>query len=343
MKQSDLTMRRKKSFWLRLILSLVLIAVVITTVDLDEIRDMIADSQPAYLLLAYLIAIGDRILMAYKWNILLRVRNIHISLFDATVVYLKTSFLGLFLPATVGGDALRAYAVAREEHNIADVISSILIERALGFAALFAFALISIVLSIFVFGQSFFEGIEQLLWLFIALLATCVVVVLLSFNTSLLHRIRDRVKGSRIANNVVARRLGSVYDSYQGYRGSKLQLVLFLILSLAENLFPVMWTYALSLAFGLDISLLYFFILVPIVLVLVRLPISLSGIGIQEGTFVYFLSLIGVAGSQALLLGAASNVIGILSILPGGIAYALNGFAKRGDKVLTASELPGNG
>jgi hypothetical protein len=326
-------MGKKKSFWLRLILSVGLIAIITTNVNLDEIRTILANSQPGYLLLAYLIAIGDRILMAYKWNILLRVLNIRITLFDAVVVYLKTSFLGLFLPATVGGDALRAYAVAKEEHNISDVVSSILVERALGFAALFTFALTSIILSIFVFGQSFFEGIWQLLWIFISLLVLSVVAVLLSFNRTFLHRVTKVIKDSRFANNVVVRKLGSVYNSYQSYRGHKSRLVLFFALSLAENLLPVMWAYSLSLAFGLNISLLYFFILVPIVLVLVRLPISLSGIGIQEGTFVYFLSLIGVASSQALLLGAASNVIGILSILPGGFAYALGGLAYRRDKV----------
>lgn len=323
--------KKKKSFWLRLILSVGLIAIVVANVNLDEVREILANSQPGYLLLAYVIAIGDRILMAYKWNVLLRVLNIRISLFNAVAVYLKTSFLGLFLPATVGGDALRAYAIAQEEYKLSDVVSSILVERALGFAALFAFALVSIILSIFVFGQSFFEGIWQLLWTFVALLVISVVLVLLSFNKAVLNRITTAVKNSRFANNVIVRKLGSVYTSYQGYRSSKSQLAYFFILSLIENLFPVMWTYSLSLAFGLDISLLYFFILVPIVLVLVRLPISLSGIGIQEGTFVYFLSLIGVASSHALLLGAASNVIGILSILPGGIAYALGGLANRGE------------
>ena len=108
---------KNKLFWIRLILSAGLIAFLFYTVDLQDAFTTLTITNPVYLIAALLIAFGDRILMAYKWNILLQARGINISLWHVTSTYLITTFLGLFLPATVGGDALRAYAVAKGGHE----------------------------------------------------------------------------------------------------------------------------------------------------------------------------------------------------------------------------------
>jgi hypothetical protein len=132
-------------------------------------------------------------------------------------------------------------------------------------------------------------------------------------------------RAGKLLEHKFAKKLNEIYDSYRDYQGNLLALGLFLGLSLIENLFPLFWTYFLALAFQIEIPLLYFFILIPIVLVLVRLPISLDGFGIQEGTFVYFLGLVGIMRPEALLLGLASHLLGIISVLPGGLLYSIRG------------------
>lgn len=323
---------KKNLFWIRVLLSSGLIIFLFYTVNMQDILSIAARSNPIYLLLALLIALGDRVLMAYKWNILLRAKCIRIPLLNITGTYLITTFLGLFLPATVGGDALRAYAVAKDGHKASDVVSSIIVERALGFIALFVFVLVSIVLSIFVFGQSFFTGIWNLFWLMLILLVGLSALIAISLNETFLHRLVLLLEKRQIniRNTKIVNKLGEVYRSYRSYKDNMTQIGAFFVLSSVENLFPLLWTYSLSLAFGIEVPLLYFFILIPIVLVLVRLPISLDGIGIQEGAFVYFLTLIGVTRPEALLLGAASHIIAVLSVLPGGVLYMFSGLSFHG-------------
>lgn len=325
---------KEKSFWLRLLLSGGLIYLLLYTVDFQESFTILRRSNLSYLLIAILIAFCDRILMAYKWNILLKAQGIKISLPSITGVYLSTTFLGLFLPATVGADALRAYTVSKENHSTSSVISSIIVERALGFIALFIFLLVGIISSLFVFGQSFFAGIWHLFWLFFALFAISSTLFLLTLNKSILGHLKlwSKSWNTKFHNHGLMKKLVEVYRSYQNYRDKKVSLITFFLLSWVENLFPLFWTYFLSLAFDIDIPLLYFFILIPIVLVLVRLPISLDGFGIQEGAFVYFLALIGVTKAEALLLGVVSHIIAILSVLPGGLLYSYNGLGFRGSR-----------
>ena len=316
---------KSKSFWIRLFLSVGLIAFLFYSTDIQDIFITLNQSEPVYLLIAVIIAIGDRILMAYKWNLLLAEKGIKISLGKVTSTYLITTFLGLFLPATVGGDALRVYAVSKSGYKTSDVVSSIVVERALGFIALFAFVLISIVLSIFVFGQNFFNGIWNLFWVFIVLLIIFSIAIYLSFNETILRRLLSISLVQKIRQHKLFDKLGEFYQSYRTYQGNIRLLVIFVFLSLLENLFPLFWTYYLSLAFNIEIPLLYFFILIPIVLTLVRLPISFDGIGIQEGAYVYFLSLISIPKPEALLLGIASHILAILSVLPGGVLYSFSG------------------
>ncbi|HWP91066.1 MAG TPA: lysylphosphatidylglycerol synthase transmembrane domain-containing protein [Thermodesulfobacteriota bacterium] len=316
----------RKFLWLRIFLSVVLILFLLYTIDLGEIADIVSRCNFTYVLLAYFIALCDRVLMAYKWNILLKAKGIRIPLINITGTYLISTFLGLFLPATIGGDALRAYAVSKEGHSATNVISSIIIERALGFIALFIFVLISIVLSIFVFGQNFFEGIWKLFWLFLVLLVLSIFLIYFSFSESALNRLGFLFRWfERIHKYRIVQKLKEVYISYRSFQDDRTTLSIFLLLSLVENLFPLLWTYSLSLAFNIEVPLLYFFILIPIVLVLVRLPISFDGIGIQEGAFVYFLALIGVAKSEGLLLGISSHIIAVMSVLPGAVLYCVSG------------------
>jgi glycosyltransferase 2 family protein len=322
---------KKAWVWIRIFISVGLIAFLLYTVDFGDISGSLAESNGYYLLAALLVALGDRLIMAYKWNILLRAKSIHLPLMRVTGTYLISTFLGLFLPATVGGDAIRAYAVSKGGHKGRDIVSSIVVERIFGIFALLIFVLIGIVLSIFVFGESFFASIWTLFGVVLVFFLFLAALTYVSLNRSLLQSIfRFFVRGnSKISANKWVGKLREIYQSYLAYQEHKKELLIFLVWSFVENLFPIFWTYFLSLAFNIPVPLLYLFILEPIVLVLVRLPISFDGIGIKEGAFVYFLSLIGIPPSDALLLGIASHVLGVISMLPGGVLYGLNGLGVR--------------
>src|SRR3989337_2193518 len=112
---------KKVWFWIRVAISVGLIVLLIFTIDFGDLRDTLARANAGFLLLAVFWAMCDRVLMAYKWNILLRAKSIHIPLLNVTGTYLTSTFLGVFLPATVGGDAIRAYAVSKEGHRSGDV------------------------------------------------------------------------------------------------------------------------------------------------------------------------------------------------------------------------------
>ncbi len=338
-------MRLKRSL-LRLLLSGGLIAFLFTTVDTGLIAKRLADGQLAFLFVAFLVALADRVLMTYKWSLLLRAKGIRIPLPDLTVAYLVSTFLGLFLPATLGGDALRAYAVSRGGHQGSHVVSSIIVERLLGVVALLLFALAALLATTMLPGQSLLPNGGALFAAMAALLLVLLAFLVVSLDDSVSRRLGALVKvvlARRTApGEGFRRRLADIYGSYRSFRNQRTYLAAFLLLSLAENGLPVLWTYFISLAFGMTVPLLYFFILMPIVLVLVRLPISMDGFGLQEGAFVYFLGLIGVPAAEAFLLGIASHLLALSSVLPGGLLYLLNGLGLRGTPTAAGRQWEGS-
>lgn len=247
-------------FWARLLLSAALIVFLLVTVDFRELGASVRQANVTFLSLALLSALLDRVMMAYKWDVLLKAKSIRIPLVRLTGTYLVSTFLGLFLPATLGGDAVRAFAVSKEGHNSKDVISSILVERLLGTIALLILVLASIAFSVFVFGQSFFANLSQLFWILLAISVGLTILMLLSMNRSLLKRgigLLRSVAGERRPpavdgdgtgerrstggerRNKLILKLREVYSSYLSFSEDKPALAAFLLLSFVENLFPL--------------------------------------------------------------------------------------------------------
>ncbi|MEM7127359.1 MAG: lysylphosphatidylglycerol synthase transmembrane domain-containing protein [Chloroflexota bacterium] len=315
-------------FWVRLLLGMGLIGYLAYAADWDELRRSISVSSPLLLLLAYVIGMVDRVWMAYKWNILLQARQIVLSLYEVTVTYLMSTFLGLFLPSTVGGDAIRTFAVSRAGYSMADVASTIVIERVLGILALLLMVVVSIISGGILIGGRYVEDITGLLW-GVSIAAIIVGGLLaLSLSKSFEHSLRatlPKIPGWA-TDSKIGRLLSNLYNSYTEYRSQRGLLYTFFFYSFIENLFPIFWSYTLARAFQLQISLLDCFIVVPSVLILRRLPISIDGIGVHQTAFVYLLSFLGVPSTQGLLLGVATHLLATMLVLPGGLFYILKGF-----------------
>lgn len=324
-------------FWGRVLLGTGLLGWLLYTTDFEELSSAIGRASPLFLIVAYLIGMIDRVLMAYKWNLLLRAQKIYISLINATVTYLTSTFLGLFLPSTVGGDAIRAFAVAKFGYSAADATSTIVLERALGMLALMFLVVASIVVGSILIGATYLADLQDLLLVVggTGLIGLLIVSISLSpmFRSWLNDNFQKRfgkitaeTSTSTKQSSKITRFLAQLDASYSQFQHKKPLLILFFGLSLVENLFPIGWSYILAMAFQLEVSLLDCFVVVPSVLILRRLPISIDGIGIHQTAFVYLLSLTGVPEAQGLLLGIVTHLLATLLVLPGGLFYMLTGF-----------------
>jgi uncharacterized membrane protein YbhN (UPF0104 family) len=76
-----------------------------------------------------------------------------------------------------------------------------------------------------------------------------------------------------------------------------------------------------GVALGLDVPVAFYFILIPLIAVATMIPVSLNGLGVREGAFVFFLSQVGVPQDQALSLALLWLGVLIASSLIGGLVW----------------------
>ena len=89
------------------------------------------------------LATADRLLMAWKWWLLVRSRDAGLGLWAAVRAYYLASFAGYFLPMTVGADAVRVGALAGMIRP-AVLVASVVLERLIGALAQAVLAVLAV-------------------------------------------------------------------------------------------------------------------------------------------------------------------------------------------------------
>ncbi len=288
---------------LRLGITIALLALLAFVVaEPREVVQAIARMSLPALGVALVLAAGDRVLMAYKWQRLLRARGVPLPLGVAVRAYFASTFAGLFLPVTLGADALRVVAI--RQFGVYDVTASVVVERTLGAVAMFSVALVSCTLLAYALTEAAFRSVAVVL-VVVALVGAA------AFPASLWAAGRLAVK--RTGDNS---KLGRIASAYAAYGRHPRELVVFYVLSVIETLVPTVTTWVVARGLGFDLPLWVFAATLPIALSIARLPISLGGFGVQEASFVYLAGLLGVGASDALATMLVSGAVLLLTLLP---------------------------
>jgi uncharacterized membrane protein YbhN (UPF0104 family) len=86
----------------------------------------------------------------------------------------------------------------------------------------------------------------------------------------------------------------------------------------------IYYQYLLAQQLKIPVSYLELLVFTPISIVVTLLPISLGGLGVQEGLWAYLFSRIGLSPDQAVLLSLTFTMLGWLLSLPGAIILFLD-------------------
>lgn len=316
-------MLNNKKIWLfvKLIISLCLIAWIIGKVNIDETLSILYSVKIVYLVLGCIWIILDRFLMSYRWNILLAAKNISIPFLQIVKIYFVGTFSGNFLPSSIAPDAVRAYFASKYSSNTTDIVSSVFIDRILGLVSLAVIALFSI---LFIFLDRG-EIQQKALWV---VLATLFLVAVFLFSEKALSivpldKFRNFLSGWRGGGTY--RSFEKFYISCNEYKKNMTDVLLVLVLSFIVQGLSILAIYVLSQSVNVDISLLNLFVFVPLMNILIMVPVSIGGIGVQEGAFIYFFSQVGISTQAALSVALLFRAVTVAGSLPGGVFYAVEG------------------
>ena len=301
--------------WLKALLSLAMMALLLWQIELAPLFAAFTATKLELSLLAFALFLFQQVVVAYAWHILLAGQNRNLPFRKTLEVHCLGSFFGTFLPSSVGMDVIRAYRLGRYLERGVDSASAMFVTRVVGFLVNFLLALlVAIPVSRTLDNPSLFGFVLLLTAMFIA----CVWMVLNEKLLGLMKHVLGRFKLARIADKITGFRAGIV--SIGRNRRAMFNLV---ALSFFYQSLGIVIIYVLGRALGIELAIWHYFIYIPLITTITVLPISLAGIGIREGAFVFFFAQAGVAQAQALSLSLLLFAQTLALALLGGVWYLL--------------------
>lgn len=210
------------------------------------------------------------------------------------------AFFGSFMPGIVGGDAVRAYYLNKKAKKMSLTLASIFMDRYLGYASLMLIGISAAPFAFSYFGTSPYK------WIMPFIFAAFVVGSLLFFMLQLGKRFRG---------------MSEFYEYFTSLKTQKGTIISAVLISLLVQFLNFFIVVTLAAGMGEKIPLLVLFVFLPIIITITMIPISISGLGVREGSFVILLGLIGVRSEIATSLSLAWFFSVFVGSLPGLAIY----------------------
>jgi len=292
----------------RVIIGAACLAAVLWSTDLEGLGRRLGSIRGGVAVMLLLTAVAGRVLMAGKWNLLLRSRGVLISTWQATRLYLIGHLLGSFTPGALGADVYRVTALRRFGRT-REIVATVLLERFVGLAVVGIVTALGLPVSARYLGADSTRMVSVI----VISVSLMVVGVWASLSPSLVEGLARKVPFvSRLGV------VGKIRDFYRSYAESRIHggtLAAFTALTVLEVLVTVLVVYLAGRSVGVDAPLGYLLCIVPLIQILLRLPVSFQGIGVQEGLYAFFLAKVGFSPSDGLSISLMLRLTEIVGIV----------------------------
>jgi glycosyltransferase 2 family protein len=293
-------------------------AYVVWKIDVGETARVVGDANVLALLGAVAVTLATVPPMAWRWQRLLAARGIHERLPWLTRAYLVSYAAGQVLPTAVGGDAMRIFEGSRRHPGrTADIAGSVLLERAVGGAATLALAAVGFALAL---GR---YDVGAYLWLEGAFVVGTVVLAFVFFSRRARRPLARAAPWLRRLR--VERPLRAFYEAVHAYRAHARTLALVCVLTLGLQALRVLAIWLSGRAAGVDLSPRVYYVMGPLLFLVMLVPFTINGFAVREAFFVSFLGTVGVGADAAFATGFLFFLVTIAVALPGGVVLAWEG------------------
>ena len=308
-------MRRYLFDILKVVVSLGLILLLLTQVNLAQVGVTIARANLGLLALALVLYLGAMTANGLKWYVLLRAQGIQAGLADVLAYTFVGFFFNNFLPANVGGDVARMVTLARDTNQKAEAALSVVMDRLVG---LFTYITVAAVMGVVVVWGAGRSDLANLA----AIAVVLFVLAAVGFAILLSRRLRGLVE--RLFALPGLKRLAPLYrrlsTAVQAYRDRPAVLAVAATISLSGLVLTNLTNLLVALALGINLPLLYIFFFNPLLAFTPLIVPSLGGLGVTQGAYDIFYDALGklITSDDAFSISLTLQVIFYLTSLPGG-------------------------
>lgn len=296
--------------------ALVLLTVIFLQVDFSQLRDTLSQARLDLIAVVTILMMLSITISAYKWQQLLMVHNLPYGFWILQRWYFIAAFFNNFLPTSIGGDAYRVLKTLNNERGRACAFIAITMERVSGLIILVAMAYLA---ATFIWLTEENE-LARLLVLYLTIgggLSLLAVVILAC--TGWIPRLIGHPKCPAALRSV-----WSHLSDFKSHPGRSAWATIGM--SVIFHVHTLVYYWILLLAVGEAVSPQFLLVILAATAAASMLPISINGIGVIEGTFVYMSVQFGIGFEAAL---AAILIVRAIRLIQSGVGAI---FYFRGDR-----------
>jgi uncharacterized protein (TIRG00374 family) len=293
-------------------------AYILWKIDVRDTVEILGNARIAYFVASAAIMVGSILPMAWRWQWLLAARGIRDRLGWLTRAYFVSYTAGQVLPTAVGGDAVRILETARRHPGQSGPIAgSVLLERALGGAATLLLAAIGFVLAV---GR---YDVGAYLWIELAFVIATAVLAVLLFSRSVRPLLRR--SAPLLRRLWIERPVRAVYEGIHAYRAHARLLLGVLAFTFVLQAARVLSIWLAAEAVGVHLSPRPYYVMGPLLFLVMLVPFTINGLAVRESFFVSFLGNLAVDPDSAFAAGFLFFLVTVAMALPGAGILAWEG------------------
>lgn len=301
-------MKNKIVRMLKILLSIILMFILLTQIEYEEIRAIGAEVKIRILLIAVTIYFISIVINALKWKVLLPKTKI------IFLVYLcfKAQFYSTVLPGQLFGEASKLTSWKYQEEDAARVTASVVYDKITGIIGQMLIAMAGFSFSLIGKRSGWYWG---LFGIFVVVLG----VVLFSTEAHVAEMIYAMINFVIKRQKKVGEKLNEFYDAWCYFSTNKKTLFLSVIWGVVNQLMGNLMIYYVSLMLGLKVGFLDYCWIMPMLSLVLLIPVSFAGIGLRDASLTSMLSLYNVPPSKSLVLSTSLLLGQVVAAVIGGI------------------------
>lgn len=264
----------------------------------------------------------DRTLMAYRWMVLLcaLTPGSRPPFGDVLRIFFVSTFVGSFLPS-VAGDVYRAFSLSRLRVSGVESAASVVMDRALGVLSMVIVAVVALAFA------------REML----AVPGVAVTVGLSAFGCALgaaaIYSPRVAAAAHGATTYLPGRKIrylaGGLIEAVRRYTRHHREVTTVLLSSVAVQGLRVLQAYCLGQALGITAPIWTYFVFIPLIVIVMQVPITVSGLGVSQWMFELLFTRVGVPSADAVALSILFVALAFIGNLPGAVLYAMGKRASR--------------
>jgi len=304
--------RRALRVSLTLAVTAACVAYLVWKIDFHRTVHILGNARVGYFIAAVAIMAVSVLPMAWRWQQLLRASAIPERLGWLVRAYFVSYTAGQVLPTSIGGDASRIYETARRHPGRGGPAAGIvLLERALGGAATLTLAAVGFALAV---GR---YDVGAYLWIELGFVAGTIVAGVVLFSRAARGPLRRFVPLLRAIK--LERLVRAAYEAIHGFRSRPALLGGVSLLTLCVQAVRVLAIWCAGKAVGVDLSPRPYYVMGPLLFLVMLVPFTINGLAVREAFFVSFLGQLHVSSDRAFATGFLFFLVTIVLALPGAV------------------------